>query len=179
MSVALDTMVLIWGGLRGDVLVGEDTDANAREKRTKSVLLLRQLDARKETIIIPSIVVAELLCPLEPHEHGKFVAALTQRFFCPSFDIHAATIAAELFRYNKSLPVADQIRRQTLKSDIMIVATAKAAGASVFYSNDSKCRKLATKVRLKALDLPTHSENLFTDAEFKKGLPHKPIVGKP
>jgi len=63
------------------------------------------------------------------------------------------------------------IKRQVLKADVQIVATAKVAGAGTFYSHDLKCRKLAVSAGLTARDLPTHSQILFIDAEMKKGLP--------
>jgi hypothetical protein len=48
------------------------------------------------------------------------------------------------------------------------IAVAKVAGASVFYSHDAKSRKLAAQAGMKALDLPTHNEDMFTNAEMKK-----------
>jgi hypothetical protein len=55
-----------------------------------------------------------------------------------------------------------------LKADVLIISSAKVAGASVFYSHDAKSRSLAAEAGLKPLNLPTHSEDMFTNAELKK-----------
>jgi hypothetical protein len=103
-SVALDTMVLIWGGLRKvNPQKGTLSDHDAEMQR-RSRILLRDLDEKKEIVIVPAVAVAELLCPIDPKEHGKFIAILTQRFFCPPFDIRAASLAAELWQYHRGLP---------------------------------------------------------------------------
>jgi hypothetical protein len=171
-SVALDTMVLIWA-LRKDPKKGKLTDHDAEMLR-RSRILLRDLDEKKQIVILPAVAVAELLCPIDPKEHGKFIAVLTQRFFCPPFDIRAASLAAELWQYHRGLPATEQISRTVLKADVLIISSAKVGGASTFYSHDAKCRKLAAHAGLKARDLPTHSENLFVNVEIDVELPAPP-----
>jgi hypothetical protein len=46
---------------------------------------------------------------------------------------------------------------------LVIVASAKIAGAALFYKNDAKCRRLATEAGTTALDLPILSENWAID----------------
>ena len=58
--------------------------------------------------------------------------------------------------------------RATLKADVMIVATAKIAGAAAFYSHETKVRRLADMAVIVGKDLPTHSEDLFIDAESRE-----------
>jgi hypothetical protein len=77
-------------------------------------------------------------------------------------------MAAQLWQWHRRLPPEDQIQRSILKVDVLIIAVAKVAGASVFYSHDAKSRKLAAQAGMRALDLPTHSEDMFTNAEMKK-----------
>ncbi len=167
MSVTLDTMVLIWGGLRRPITTIPSSEHTA-EMEFRARVLIRDLEVKGEAIIIPAVSVAELLAPLDDHEHGNFMAVLTQRFFCPPFDLPAASLASQLWKYHRDLPPKDQLQRTVLKADVLIVATARVAGASIFYSHDSRCRKLAERAGMKALDLPTHSEDLFTNAEMKK-----------
>jgi PIN domain len=167
-SVTLDTMVLIWGGLRPPVARNPAASAHAVDMEFRSRVLIRDLEDRGEKIIIPTVAVAELLTALDDHLHGKFIAALTDRFFCPPFDLRAAAMAAQLWQWHRRLPPEQQIQRSILKADVLIIAVAKVAGASVFYSHDAKSRKLAAQAGMKALDLPTHSENMFTNAEMKK-----------
>jgi len=173
-SVALDTMVLIWGLRKGNPQKGTLSDHDAEMQR-RSRILLRDLDEKKETVIVPAVTVAEIRCPLDPREHGEFIAVLTQRFFCPPFDIRAVSLAAELWQYNRGLPSSEQISRTVLKADVLIISSAKVGGASVLYSHDGKCRKLATRAGLKARDLPTHSEDLFINAEMNRDLPATPV----
>ena len=170
MSVALDTHILIWGGLRPPNPSGEPLSSHAAEMTYRSHALLVDLEKRGEKIIIPVVSVAELLVPLDTSQHGAFLATLTARFFCPPFDMHAASLAAQLWSYHRTLPPSEQLGRLVLKADVQIIATAKAAGASTFYSHDSKCRKLAIRAGMKASDLPTHCEDMFEDAELKKKL---------
>jgi hypothetical protein len=137
-------MVLIWGLRKGNPQKGTLSDHDAEMQR-RSRILLRDLDEKKEKVIVPAVTVAELLCPLDPREHGEFIAVLTQRFFCPPFDIRAASLAAELWQYNRGLPSSEQISRTVLKADVLIISSARVGGASVFYSHDGKCRKLAVE----------------------------------
>jgi hypothetical protein len=171
-SVALDTMFLIWA-LRKDPRKEKLSEHDAEMLR-RSRILLRDLDEKKQIVILPAVAAAELLCPIDPKEHGKFIAVLTQRFFCPPFDIRAASLAAELWQYHRGLPSTEQTSRTVLKADVLIISSAKVGGASTFYSHDAKCRKLATHAGLKARDLPTHSENLFVNAEIDVDLPAPP-----
>jgi predicted nucleic acid-binding protein len=172
-SVALDTMILIWGGLRRPVGSKSSGAENASEMEFRSRVLIRDLEDKDEKIIIPAISVAELLTPLDAQEHGDFIAVLTQRFFCPPFDVRAASLSAQLWQYHRGLPPKEQLQRSVLKADVLIVAVARLAGATTFYSHDAKCRKLAERAGMKAKELPTHSENLFTNSELKN------LTGKP
>ena len=54
-----------------------------------------------------------------------------------------------------------------MKGDALIVATAKAAGADVVYSNDSAFLRLDA-VELVGKHLPTHHEDLFVDHQSRK-----------
>ena len=163
-------MVLIWGLRKADPPKGTLSDHDAEMQR-RSRILLRDLGDKKEIVIVPAVAVAELLCAIDPKEHGKFIAVLTQRFFCPPFDIRAGSLAAELWQYHRGLPPGEQVSRTVLKADVLIISSAKVGGASTFYSHDGRCRKLATRAGLKARDLPTHSEDLFINAEMNREMP--------
>ncbi len=138
------------------------------EIREESPILFQDLDEAKARIIIPTVSVSELMCPIDPQQHGHFAAIVSQRFHCPPFDLPAAALAARLWQHNRSLPPEEQIQRSILKADVLILATAKTAGARYFFSHDAKCRKLAEFAGMIARDLPTHSQNLFTQAEIKR-----------
>ncbi|MCH7525848.1 MAG: PIN domain-containing protein [Planctomycetes bacterium] len=132
----------------------------------RATILLQQLEEDKSEIVVPTVVVAELLAPVDPQKHGDFIAELRRRFICPPLDLQSASVAAELWQKHRKLPSKERLKRLTLKADALIVATAKVAGARVFYSHDPKCRRLARLVDLESKDLPTHHENLFIDHEL-------------
>jgi hypothetical protein len=169
-------MILIWGGLRPQVARSPGTPEHVAEMEFRSRVLIRDLEDKGEKIIIPTVAVAERLTPLEAHQHGQFIATLTERFFCPPFDLRAAAMAAQLWQWHRRLPPQAQIQRSILKADVLIISVAKVAGASVFYSHDAKSRKLAAQAGMKAVDLPTHSEDMFTNAELKKVAGSEPQI---
>lgn len=159
MNAAIDTMIVSWA-LR-EPPEGGKPDTRALEMRHRALLLLINLYDNKSQIIIPTVVVSECLIPIPPSEHGGFISKLQKKFFLAPFDLAACSLAAHLWQQHRGLPKEHQIERSLLKSDVMIVASAKVAGASVFYSHDEKCRSLATSARMTAKDLPTHSEDMF------------------
>jgi predicted nucleic acid-binding protein len=167
MTIGLDTMTVIWGLQASDPKGGNSRQADLIEMRQRAAILLDVLETSKETIIIPNIVVSELLIKVELAEHGNFLAELQKRFFIPLFDLRASALAASLWLQHKALPKDEHIARTTLKSDVMIVATAKVAGAAKFYTHDKKVRKLANLAGMMGLDLPTHHPDMFRDAEIK------------
>jgi predicted nucleic acid-binding protein len=152
---------MIWG-LRG----GGNAEQRDMERRAR--VLLNQLDEDKASVIIPSVAVAELLVPIDEADHATFLSELQRRFICPPFDLRAASIAAQLWRSHRQLPKSDQVKRTTLKADVLIVATARAAGAARFYSHDKKTRRLAALVGIEGFDLPTHDENMFREQEARE-----------
>ena len=170
MIAGIDTMTVAWG-FRDPERPGDPADL--KEKRRRAQILFAELEAKKATIVVPTIVVAELLIPLPAEAHGNFLAELNKYFFCPPFDLRACGLAAELWVKHRALAKEDQLVRRTLKADTMIVATAKSVGATVFYSHDHKCRRLAQQAGMIAKDLPEHSEDLLTEAEIRHGNPPK------
>jgi hypothetical protein len=115
-------------------------------------------------------MVAELLVKVDMAQHGNYLAELQKRFFTPVFDLRASAVAASLWLKHRGLPKDEQIARQTLKSDVLIVATALVAGAKVYYSNDSKCRRFADLAGMKGQNLPTHHTNMHRDADIRRGV---------
>ena len=63
------------------------------------------------------------------------------------------------------MPISE---RDVLKADAMILATAKAAGATKFYTNDDKCRKLAILAGLQGCVIPRRDpHSLFSPKELE------------
>jgi predicted nucleic acid-binding protein len=172
MTVALDTMILIWGLQIAGSKRGNPRYQQLTEMQQRAAILLDVLEEKKEEIIVPTVTASELLVKVELAEHGNYLAEMQKRFFLPHFDLAAAALAAELWQKHATLSKDERIARKTLKADVMIVATAKVAGATAFYSHESKCRKLAEMAGMEGRDLPTRHPHMFRDAELKGELDH-------
>lgn len=160
----VDTMVLIWGmqeAQTGPAPAGQDVP----EMRRRAEILIEELSDQGERIVVPTVMVAELLAKIEPRKYGDFIATLQERFFCPPLDLRASALAAELWQRHRSLPLDQQLPRIILKADVLIVATARVAGARIFYSHEPKCRKVAELAGMESRDLPVNPGNIFRFAE--------------
>jgi predicted nucleic acid-binding protein len=141
------------------------------EMRKRAKWLLQEISDEGEQLCVPSVIVAELLAGVIPTKHANLLATFDAGFFCPPFDVKACALAARLWQFERGLPgvspglpKAEQTDRMLLKSDILIVASAKEAGAARFYSHDQKCRRLAKEAGMLACDLPVSSGDIFLDA---------------
>ncbi|HEX8912676.1 MAG TPA: PIN domain-containing protein [Humisphaera sp.] len=160
MKVALDTQTIIY--LFGPSEPGPAPSEETRDLWRRAAILIDELEGEEAEIIVPSIVAAELLVKIDPAEHGAFLAKLKERFFIPAFDLRASEIAATLWHKHAKLPKEERQERKLLKADVLIIATAKAAGADAFYTHDAKARKVAQFV-MNAFDLPQNSTDMFVD----------------
>lgn len=152
MSIGIDTHVLIYAELVP--AKDEVRSADFEELRDRSRLLLYRAAKKKDMIILPTVAISELLVPVPREQQGALITLLQQKFFCPTFDLQAASIAADLVARHKQLPRDLRYNdRKIVRADAMIIASARAAGASAFYSHDGKCRSLAGLI-MKAHDLP-------------------------
>jgi predicted nucleic acid-binding protein len=126
----------------------------------------------KGVIILPVIAISELLVPVPDANKGAVIATLEKLFLCAPFDVQAASIAAELFAKRDKIPQKQRYdKRYVLKADAMIIASAKAAGATEFYTHDESCRALA-KLEMASYDLPTGKgsmEEIFIASDIKDG----------
>ncbi len=148
--VSIDTQILIWG-VRAD---------GPEDHRKRARSLFSQLKTVGATIIIPSVAVAEFLIPIADKDaKNKVMSAISESFAIMPFDARCCELASTLYAewkpaYQDGTPGS----RDFLKADAMIVATAKIYGASIFYSDDKKCREMASQV-MEAKEMPF--TNLF------------------
>ncbi len=167
MIVGIDSMILVYAGFVPSNPGKRAADFEQLQFRSK--VLLHQIVQGKGTIVLPTIAISEILVPVPKPEQGPLIALLTEKLFCPPFDVRAAALAADLWSRSKKLPQDQQYgSRHVLRADAMIVASAHAAGATEFNSHDRKCRALASLV-MTAHDLPTHSEDLFLPGAIQRG----------
>ncbi len=168
MIVGIDSMILIYAEVVPAKKAARSSDWDDLRVRSK---LLLHIAARKEgMILLPTVAISELLIPVPNAQRGALIAALQKLFVCPAFDLPAASIAADLWSQHRKLPQDQQYdRRQVLRSDSMSIASAKAAGATDFYSHDKKCRNLAALV-MTARDLPTDDpDDMFIKGDIARG----------
>lgn len=164
--IGIDSMILVYAGL-----VPRKPGKSSKELeelRVRAKLLLHM--HREDIIVLPTIAVSEVLVPVPASQRGVLVTQLSSRFVCPAFDLAAAAIAADLWSRHKKLPGDLQYKsRHVLRADAMIVAGAKSAGATEFYSHDKRCRALADIV-MRGCDLPKSDPNdMFIVDDIRRG----------
>ena len=161
----LDAMILM---AAAKLTQPNDSD-KTKELRNGSLILLNNLKKAGTTIIISTVALSELLVGIKLADRTKLSAAVYKRYFVKPLDISVAAFAADLWDKHRNLPQEEQTQRIILKVDVFIVATAKLAGVKIFYSDDVRCRTLATQAGMTARGLPTHSEDLLFNAELHRG----------
>ena len=161
----LDTMIIIYAMKRAN----EFSPPEALELRKRTVVLLDNIRKEGSILVVPTVSIWEVLTGIPKTQHGSFLAKLNDRLVPKPVDVAVAAFAADLWIRHKGLPPPEQMERKILKVDCLVVASAKMAGATAFYSHDSRCRALATLAGLDARDLPTHSTDLLLDAEIRRG----------
>jgi len=105
----------------------------------------------------------EYLTGVKPEKQRDVIASLSSRFVIHPFDVRCCSFAARLFSNGRSVVhPGKKGERVCLRADTMIVATAAVYGASVLYSADGRCRRLAPLVSpLRIEDLPSMPPDLF------------------
>jgi hypothetical protein len=171
-TVGIDSNIPIYAGIVPRRAVATSAEQEALTRRAKMLLH----DLRNERVVLPMDAVAELLIPVPVSKHGLLITALRELFVCADFGDRAASIAAELWAKYKEVP--DDRRydeRHVLRADVKIIATAKAAGATKFSTNDDNCRALANLI-MKGMGLPKASEDLFFEEALKEGREERPTA---
>jgi predicted nucleic acid-binding protein len=172
--VGLDTQTLIWAL--------DEIESNEPEKENRALWLLDYLTAQKAQVVISTVVLGELLTDVPPSKHADFTAKLSQRFQIVPFDTVGASRSAALFSECLDLKPEDaKGRRKTYKADLMIVCQAWASGATVFYTDDERCGKMAKRAGMIPRPLPTYNPNPGKQAllEFAPTKPAKPVKVAP
>jgi predicted nucleic acid-binding protein len=157
MTVGIDSQILIYAQVvpsKPGKKVPEHAKEHLKELRRRSKLLLSLL--QDEIIVLPMVAVAELLVPVPASRRGLLLKELSDRFNCRPLDAQAASYAAELWAAYEKVPEEMQYDdRHVMRADTLILGTAQAAGATVFYSHDRKCRAMAKLALMNGKDLPT------------------------
>lgn len=174
----LDTQIFVWG-VRDSI---DDVKPADREKAVRARILLDMLgDAQ---IVLPSIVLTELLRPMDHSKHAGFIAKAKESFLIVEFNEFAASRSAQLWALHRQQN-PDTEDRQRLRHDVLVVGTAWSVNVREFYSDDRRCRALAALAGITAKELPPKHDNMFIDQELRRGAslaslpPQKPKEKKP
>jgi predicted nucleic acid-binding protein len=134
--VCFDTQIII-GGVKRQATPGQEDNID----KAKNLISICEKDGIN--IMVPSVVVAEILCSLELGLHSAFSELMHRRFIVPPFDTQAALHFAKIWKNKKQLKDEGGISRAEMKADFMITATALARGAKCIYSQDVGLKKFA------------------------------------
>jgi hypothetical protein len=136
----------------------------------RSRILLHELQRDGEAIIVPHVTVSEWLRGVDPAQHGAFLAELDEQFELAPFDMPSAALAAKIHIDAEADPPpkdeTETATRACVKADVMIVATAKMAGVTTFFSHEARVRHYAKLAGMEAKDLPKNGSHLFTKEEM-------------
>ncbi len=133
--VCLDTHILIWG-VRNEAAPGQE------EMIGRAQRYFDYLDANKDRILIPTVVVSEFLAHTPPEKHAALAQTLLKRFMVVPFDLPASLKAAEIWQSSRQSIVPGlraefpDITRAKIRSDILIVASAVARKCDRIVTHD-------------------------------------------
>ena len=153
--VCFDSNVVIWG-------IKKTSTEGQEDMILKTEKFISHLDKSSTQILIPSVVLAEILSTESKENQNKFLKIISSHFIIGDFNKLTAKIFAELFNENiefdKQLRTENEIRKDKMKLDYMIVASAIEHNASCIYSNDRKHLERFAKNKIKILDIPSIPE---------------------
>jgi predicted nucleic acid-binding protein len=96
--------------------------------------------ADTEDILIPPVVVLEYLQGFSnPRQRSESYESLAERFFIPSFDAHAAKLAADIavaLGRMSAVCAATGLSRPEVRADIQVIATALANNAETIITHN-------------------------------------------
>lgn len=139
-TVCFDTNFVIWGFKR-DATPGQEANIPRVHH------LLNTFTEKKDIVIIPSLVLAEVLLGFPPERRDEFTRSLRSQVVIMPFDVKAASHFARLMdSRSMASPLPDGYTRQMLKTDRMIAAVAIANQCDCIYSNDKNLKQFVEKV---------------------------------
>jgi predicted nucleic acid-binding protein len=154
MIYCIDSNIIIWG-------IKKQSSEGQEEMIGRAESFFRKVDEFNDFVIVPSIVIAEILAP-EPIEiRAKYLEVINKSFIVAPFDTRAALKYAEIMngRFETVKKIADEenIPRQKMKADHMIIAIAIVNNANCIYSTDNGLKSFA-KGYINIQDLPPVKE---------------------
>jgi len=140
--VCFDTHILIWG-------VEKTSHPQQSDMIIKTGLFLEHLKENNIEAIIPSVVLSEFLMHVPKEKIENYLSSFQKHYIIAPFDAMAAIKFAKIWQSKsddetiKRL-INDGFRKNCLKIDSMIIATAITRNAECIYSHDNGLQKFAS-----------------------------------
>lgn len=160
MIYCIDSQIFIWG-------IKKQCTAGQENMIEKAEYFFKRVDEEGHHILMPTIVIAEVLAP-EPIEKYPFLMDVINRnFMVGEFNtmcaIRYANFLHKRFDDLKKFAHDNGIRKEKMKADFMVLATALAYNADILFTNDNGLLKVSQGY-IKAdniPDLPEKQMELF------------------
>lgn len=138
--ICIDTHIAVWG-------IKNQAEPEQLGMIQKARDFFEDLDQKNIQVIIPTVVVAELLVPESFEKQVVFLDVIQKCFIVGILDLQVAMEYARIVgkRHEATARIIEQfsIRKDKMKFDHIIVATALLYGASCIYSYDDDVKKFA------------------------------------
>lgn len=150
MIFCIDAHTFIWG-------LKQKCDEGDEHLRDRAIHLFKFIDDNKHQVMLPTVVLGEVLS-VEPLEnYAVIMDKIGKNFIVADFDQRSSMKYAQLFMNKieelKKLSQENEISRQKMKVDHLIVACAIVGGANCIYSHDKGLKAFGQKY-IEVKDLP-------------------------
>jgi predicted nucleic acid-binding protein len=140
MILCIDSMVIVWG-VKRSATGGQESMIRSAE------YFFEWADQQEHEIIIPTVVLAEVLAPETPEMSEQYLHIIEEAFLIKNFDMRAALKYAQMlnnrFDEVKNAASEQNVTRQRMKIDHIIIATAIVNNAQAIVSYDGALKKFA------------------------------------
>lgn len=156
--IAFDTSVIV------PLLKSKPVDKDL-ERQVRAEALIEELRSESIDLVLPAPALAEILCWEEIARSMKrdaFIKYMLETFQVPALDGFSVLNGAEFFE--RAFMNKDQdLKKQCVRTDAMIIAVAVEAGCSVIYAEDQKHfpRIAGDKIQVKELPVASKDGELF------------------
>ena len=163
--VCIDSHILIWG-------IKKQSSPSQKHMIQKTEAFIEHLDETKTSVLIPSIVIAEILTPEPADKQLEILNILSQYFVIGDFNILVAKKYAEILNPRlsefKQYRKENEIRNDKMKFDIGIIATALVNNAKCIYSYDDNLKTFAKGLidTFEIPAIPKQASLSFDDSPF-------------
>jgi len=160
MICCIDSNTFIWG-------IKKKADPGQEHMIERAEYLFEWIDTNKYTIMIPTVVLAEVLAPEPLEKYPVIMEAISRNCMIADFDIRAASKYGVLFMSKieevKKLAKKHKIDSQKMKIDHLIIACALVHNAGCIYSTDAGLKAFGqTHIDIRDLPLmPAKQQDLF------------------